>query len=104
LRPRLVLPGFFIESTPAVSRAPRRRRHPGSVARAGLISLPPKVGIMSRQARKEAAAATRDLLKVDSSRVRKASGAPMHKPAAAMRKPAAGPEVADVHKLLSRSC
>ncbi|CAN6210208.1 unnamed protein product [Urochloa humidicola] len=38
---------------------------------------------MSRQARKEAAAATRDLLKLDVARVRKAGAAPMRKGAAA---------------------
>ncbi|CAN6323952.1 unnamed protein product [Urochloa humidicola] len=45
---------------------------------------------MSRQARKEAAAETRDLLKLDEARVRKAGAAPMRKgAAAATRKSAA---------------
>nr|CAB3461512.1 unnamed protein product [Digitaria exilis] len=50
---------------------------------------------MSRQAKKDAAAAARDLLKVDAARVRKAGGGQLRKPAAApMRNPAAVPVLA----------
>ncbi|CAN6323634.1 unnamed protein product, partial [Urochloa humidicola] len=89
------------------ARAPRSERRPATAVRCGCgetpaarihcaredFCLPPKVPVsMSRQARKEAAAAARDLLKVDAARAlqRKAATTPMRKPAVApMRKDAA---------------
>ncbi|CAN6200946.1 unnamed protein product, partial [Urochloa humidicola] len=92
LRGPLVLPGETTKNPAVVRLAAGRRRRRGIRCTVGdsFRARAPVPATMSRQSRKEAAAAAQNLLKMDAARMRKAAAAQSRKDAAAQMRKAQG--------------